>query len=133
MTTVIETSGSRKTAVARATIKEGQGRIRINGIPLEIYGTELARMKIMEPLMLAGDKVSKIDVSVNVKGGGTMGQADAIRTAISRAIIAYFKDEELANTFKEFDRTLLVNDVRMKLPKKPGGRGARKKRQKSYR
>ena len=133
MTTVIETSGSRKTAVARATIKEGQGRIRINGIPLEIYGTELARMKIMEPLMLAGDKVSKIDVSVNVKGGGTKGQADAIRTAISRAIIAYFKDEELSNAFKEFDRTLLVNDVRMKLPKKPGGRGARKKRQKSYR
>ncbi len=133
MTAVIETSGSRKTAVARATIREGQGRIRINGIPLEIYGSELARMKIMEPLMLAGDKVSKIDISVNVKGGGPMGQADAVRTAISRAIVAYFKDEELANAFKGFDRTLLVNDVRMKLPKKPGGRGARKKRQKSYR
>ncbi len=130
---IIETSGTRKTAVARATIKEGAGRIRINGIPLEIYGSELVRMKIMEPVLLAGEKVSKVDISVNAHGGGVMGQADAIRTAISRALVEYFKDDELANMIKSYDRTLLVNDVRRKLPKKPGGKGARKKRQKSYR
>ncbi len=130
---VIETSGARKTAVARATIKEGKGRIRINGIPLEIYQPELAKLKMMEPVMLAGDRVTKVDISVNTRGGGVIGQAEAARTAISRAIIDFFKDQELEKAFKDYDRALLVNDVRRKLPKKPGGKGARKKKQKSYR
>ncbi|MEM3191527.1 MAG: 30S ribosomal protein S9 [Candidatus Parvarchaeota archaeon] len=130
---IIETSGARKTAVARATIREGSGKVRINGIPIEIYSPELAKLKMMEPITLAGDKITKVDISVNIRGGGVMGQADAARTAISRAIINYFKDQELEKIFREYDRTLLVNDVRRKLPKKPGGRGARKKKQKSYR
>jgi small subunit ribosomal protein S9 len=129
----IETSGARKTATARATLKEGTGRIRINGIPIEIYRPELARLKMMEPIVLAGERASKIDISINTKGGGVIGQAEAARTAISRAIIEFFKDEELEKAYKDYDRTLLVNDVRRKLPKKPGGRGARKKKQKSYR
>jgi len=129
----IETSGARKTATARATLKEGTGRIRINGIPIEIYRPELARLKMMEPIVLAGERASKIDISINTKGGGVIGQAEAARTAISRAIIEFFKDEELERAYKDYDRTLLVNDVRRKLPKKPGGRGARKKKQKSYR
>ena len=130
---VIETSGARKTAVARATIKEGKGRIRINGTPIEIYQPELAKLKMMEPVMLAGDKVKVVDISVNTQGGGVIGQAEAARTAISRAIVDFFKDQDLEKTFKEYDRALLVNDVRKKLPKKPGGTGARKKKQKSYR
>ena len=130
---VIETSGARKTAVARATIKEGKGRIRINGTPIEIYQPELAKLKMMEPVMLAGDKVKVVDISVNTQGGGVIGQAEAARTAISRAIVDFFKDQYLEKTFKEYDRALLVNDVRKKLPKKPGGTGARKKKQKSYR
>ncbi|MEM0195186.1 MAG: 30S ribosomal protein S9 [Thermoplasmatales archaeon] len=130
---IIETSGARKTAVARATIREGSGKVRINGIPIEIYSPELAKLKMMEPITLAGDKITKVDISVNIRGGGVMGQADAARTAISRAIVNYFKDQELEKIFREYDRTLLVNDVRRKLPKKPGGRGARKKKQKSYR
>ncbi|EQB64648.1 MAG: hypothetical protein AMDU3_IPLC00004G0226 [Thermoplasmatales archaeon I-plasma] len=130
---VIETSGARKTAVARATIREGKGRIRINGVPIEIYQPELAKLKMMEPVMLAGDKISKIDISVNMRGGGVIGQAEAARTAISRALVDFFKDQDLEKTFKEYDRALLVNDVRKKLPKKPGGTGARKKKQKSYR
>ena len=130
---VIETSGARKTAVARATIKEGQGRIRINGVPIEISQPELAKLKMMEPIILAGDKVSKIDIAVNMRGGGVIGQAEAARTAISRAMVDFFKDQDLERTYKEYDRELLVNDVRKKLPKKPGGSGARKKKQKSYR
>jgi small subunit ribosomal protein S9 len=130
---VIETSGARKTAVARATIRDGNGRIRINGIPIEIYTPELAKLKMMEPIILAGDRISKVDISINTKGGGVVGQAEAARTAMSRAIIDFFKDQELEKTFKDYDRTLLVNDVRKKLPKKPGGKGARKKKQKSYR
>ena len=128
-----ETSGARKTASARATIKEGAGRIRINGIPLEIYTPELARLKLMEPLTLAGEGVSKVDISVRTRGGGVIGQAEAARTAVSRALIEFFKDQELEKIYKDYDRTLLVNDVRKKLPKKPGGKGARKKKQKSYR
>jgi small subunit ribosomal protein S9 len=130
---VIETSGARKTAVARATIRDGNGRIRINGIPIEIYTPELAKLKMMEPVILAGDRISKVDISINTRGGGVVGQAEAARTAMSRAIIDFFKDQELEKTFKDYDRTLLVNDVRKKLPKKPGGKGARKKKQKSYR
>jgi small subunit ribosomal protein S9 len=130
---VNETSGARKTAVARATIKEGKGRIRINGVPVEIYQPELAKLKMMEPVMLVGDKISKVDIAVNMRGGGVIGQAEAARTAISRALVDFFKDQELEKIFKDYDRSLLVSDVRRKLPKKPGGSGARKKKQKSYR
>ena len=130
---VIETSGARKTAVARATIKEGNGRIRINGVPIEIYQPELAKLKMMEPVTLAGERIAKVDISVNMRGGGVIGQAEAARTAISRAIVDFFKDQDLEKTFKDYDRALLVSDVRRKLPKKPGGTGARKKKQKSYR
>ncbi len=130
---VVVTSGKRKTAIARAVVREGKGRVRINKIPVEIYGAELPRLKIMEPLILAKDYVNKVDIDVTVKGGGVMGQAEAARTAIARGLVKFFESTELERIFKEYDRTLLVNDVRRKLPKKPLGRGARKKRQKSYR
>ena len=87
----------------------------------------------MEPMALAGEKASKVDVSVNVSGGGFMGQAEASRTAIAKGLVDFLKDEELEKLFKDYDRSLLISDPRRKLPKKPLGRGARKKRQKSYR
>ncbi len=127
------TSGKRKSAVARAYIRKGIGRVRINSVPLEIYGHEMSRYKIMEPLILAGDKASRVDIDVTVRGGGYMGQASAARTAIARAMVEYFQDRELEAIFRQYDRSMLVNDPRRKLPKKPLGRGARKKRQKSYR
>jgi small subunit ribosomal protein S9 len=131
---VVTTSGKRKTAIARATIKKGQGRIRVNKIPIEIHDPELARLKIMEPLILVGEKkVNKIDVRVKVAGGGIMGQADAARTAIAKGLVKYFDDKGLKEMFLKHDRSLLVNDPRRKEPKHPLGRGARKKRQKSYR
>ncbi|MCK5413846.1 MAG: 30S ribosomal protein S9 [Thermoplasmata archaeon] len=130
---VINSSGKRKTAIARATIKDGKGRIKINSVPLEILEPELARLKMMEPLELVGDRVVKVDIDVNVNGGGVMGQATATRTAIARGLVDYFEDEELRAKFKAYDRTLLVNDPRRSEPKHPLGRGARKKRQKSYR
>ena len=130
---VINSSGKRKTAIARATIKDGKGRIKINSVPLEILEPELARLKMMQPLELVGDRVVKVDIDVNVNGGGVMGQATATRTAIARGLVDYFEDEELRAKFKAFDRSLLVNDPRRSEPKHPLGRGARKKRQKSYR
>lgn len=130
---VVNESGKRKTAVARATIKKGKGRVRINKKPLEIHEPELARLKITEPLMLAGDRAGALDIDVNVEGGGIMGQADAVRTAIARGLIQFIDDDELKEIYLAYDRTLLVSDPRRKLPKKPLGRGARAKRQKSYR
>ena len=130
---VVNSSGKRKTAIARAITKHGIGRVRVNRIPIEIYTPELARFKIQEPLDLAGDCAKKVDISVNVKGGGIMGQAYAIRTAIARGLVQYYDDEELREHFMTFDRNLLVNDPRRKEAKHQLGRGARKKRQKSYR
>lgn len=133
MAEVANTSGKRKTAVARASVKEGTGKVRINSKPVEIWTPELAKLKIMEPLMLAPEQAAKVDIDVSVQGGGVIGQAEAARTAIAKGLVEYFQDEELERNFKAQDRTLVVSDSRRKLPKKPLGRGARKKRQKSYR
>ena len=133
MVKIINTSGKRKTAIARATFRSGKGCVRINRKPVEYYQPELARLKIMEPLELAGNRINRIDVSVNVEGGGVMGQAEASRTAIARGLVDWFGDEELRTLFMSYDRALLVNDTRRKEPKHPMGRGARAKRQKSYR
>jgi len=131
---VIIASAKRKKAIARAVIREGRGRVRINGIPLEIYQPELARWKIMEPLLLAGKSLwNKVDIDVNVRGGGYMGQASAARTAIARALVAWFSNPQLRELFLKYDRHLLVEDPRRTEPKKPRGRSARAKRQKSYR
>ncbi|MEE9506819.1 MAG: 30S ribosomal protein S9 [Thermoplasmata archaeon] len=130
---VIQTSGKRKKAIARATIKPGKGLVRVNKRPVQILSPELARQKILEPIVMAGDKIKKLDIEVNVQGGGIMAQADATRTAIARGIVAYLESKELESLYKERDRTLLASDPRRKMPKKPMGRGARKKRQKSYR
>ena len=129
----VNTSGKRKTAIARAVVKEGTGKVTVNKIPIELYTPELARIKIKEPHELASDKAAKVDISVNVQGGGVMGQAAAIRTAIARGLVEFFKDEELESMFKAYDRTLIINDDRRKLPKNPLGPGARAKKQKSYR
>jgi small subunit ribosomal protein S9 len=133
MAKTINTSGKRKTAVARATLKEGKGRVRINSVPLEIYGTELIRMKISEPLLLYPDGVASVDVAIDVRGGGVMGQAEAARTALARGILKWHNDPLIKDLYLGYDRTLLVNDSRQKETKKPHGRGARKKFQKSYR
>jgi small subunit ribosomal protein S9 len=133
MAEIANTSGKRKTAVARASVKAGTGMVRINSKPLGIYTPELAKMKIMEPLMLAPEQAAKVDIDVLVEGGGVIGQAEAARTAIAKGLVEFYHDEELERTYKSIDRTLMVSDPRRKLPKKPLGRGARKKRQKSYR
>jgi len=130
---IVNTSGKRKSAIARATVKSGTGRVKINHRPIELMEPEIARLKMMEPLVLARDLTRSVDIMVDVKGGGFMGQADAVRTAIARGLVEYSGDEELKDRYLTYDRALLVNDPRRHLPKKPLGRGARKKRQKSYR
>jgi len=133
---VIQTVGKRKTAIARATIREGKGRVRINHKPVEIIEPEIARFTIMEPLILAGeDRLSKIDIDVKVEGGGFMGQAEAARVAIARALVEWTNDMNLKEKFMKYDRTMLVGDSRRTEPHKPNRstKGPRAKRQKSYR
>jgi len=133
---VIQTAGKRKTAVARATIREGNGRVRINHKPAEIVEPEVARFAIMEPLVLAGEEVvSKVDIDVKVEGGGFMGQAEAARVAIARALVEWTNDMNLKEKFMKYDRTMLVGDSRRTEPHKPNRstKGPRAKRQKSYR
>ena len=136
----VQTSGKRKTAVARATVREGKGRIRVNSKPIHIMEPELARRKALEPVQIAEamNRLSTVDITVDVAGGGIMGQVDAVRTAIARGLVHFNDgavgiDEELRDEFLRCDRTLLVNDPRRKEPKHQMGRGARKKWQKSYR
>ncbi len=130
---IVLTSGKRKTATARATVRDGKGRVRINKIPVEILQPEMVRMVVMEPLIMAKELAEKVDIDVTVNGGGFMAQAEAVRTAIARGLVEWSGDEELRKVYLEYDRTLLVNDTRRKEPKKQGGRGARKRKQTSYR
>lgn len=129
---VVHMSGKRKRAIARATVKPGKGFITINNVSLDAYEPRIARMRIQEPLILAGDKVKNVNISVNVRGGGVSSQADASRLAIAKALSEF--DSSLRNIFLEYDRLLLVADVRRKEASKPNRHGqARAKRQKSYR
>ncbi len=129
----LQTSGKRKMALARAMLTRGEGRVWVNERPLELVEPESVRTKIQEPLVIVGDRASRLDIQVTVQGGGLVGQASAARTAIARGLVQFLKDPTLEELFKKYDRSLLVNDPRRKLPKRPQGRGARKRRQKSYR
>jgi small subunit ribosomal protein S9 len=131
---VIVASGKRRTAMARAVVRPGTGKMRINRIPVEIFEPEIAREKIREPFIQAGEDVWKdLDMDVTVKGGGYMGQAEAARMAIANGLLKWSKSSHLRTVFAEYDRTMIVGDSRKKEPKKFGGRGARARNQKSYR
>ncbi len=129
---IIHSSGKRKSAIARVTLKPGNGKVRVNRLLLENYGTSLSRMKIQEPLIIAGDISKSINIDVTIAGGGSTTQADAARLAIGRALAKL--DKKLEKALLDYDRNLLVADVRRKETHKPNRHGkARAKRQKSYR
>ncbi|MEM0475960.1 MAG: 30S ribosomal protein S9 [Candidatus Norongarragalinales archaeon] len=128
--------GKRKQAIARAWLRPaaqpGRGVVRINGLALAALHSPVERAVISEPIAIIPD-ASKFDIYVSVRGGGRMGQAQAARTAISRALVAALGDEELKKRLVEFDRSLLVEDTRRVEPKKFKGPGARARFTKSYR
>ena len=132
--TKIITSGKRKEAVARAVISEGSGKITINKKPYETLNL-FDKLKIEEPLRIAKNILGEInfDVAINVRGGGEKSQIEASRLALARAIVNFTKNKNLEKAFLEYDRGLLVADVRRKEAYKPGDSKARRKRQKSYR
>lgn len=129
---IINTSGKRKSAIARATLKEGKSLVKINNIALDVYEPKMARLRIEEPLILAGDVIKKLSISVDVRGGGVTSQSDAVRLAIAKALSEH--NDSLRQVFLDYDRQLLVADVRRRETRKPNSHGkARAKRQKSYR
>ncbi|MCS7098882.1 MAG: 30S ribosomal protein S9 [Sulfolobales archaeon] len=131
---VVVEVGKRKTAIARAIITSGTGRVWVNGIPLEVHPVELARIKMMEPLLLAGDSIrNSVDVYVRVSGGGYMAQAEAVRIAIARGLVRFTNNEELKQVFREYSRYMLSGDPRQTEPEKWMRYSARRWRQKSYR
>ena len=131
---VMVLSGKRKTAIARASVRLGKGRVRINNVPIEIYEPKIARDKILEPLLLTDDKVwNQLDINVSVAGGGFMGQAEAARMAVAKSLLKWTKSTRLRTTLKDYDRTMLAGDPRRSESKKFGGPGARARDQKSYR
>ena len=129
----INAIGKRKNAVARASAKIGTGKVLVNGIPIENMKPEPVMLLLKEPVLLAGDVAKGLDISVNVSGGGVMGQAQAARQAIAKALAE--KSKALKKIFIEYDRTLLVSDIRRNEPHKPNAskRGPRRAKQRSKR
>lgn len=129
----VQTVGKRKRAIARAIVRPGKGVVKINSVPLDLIGGEMVRLKMSEPLILAGDAWKDFDILVNVSGGGVLGQADAVRQCIAKGLVEYLP--ELKKVYLEYDRNLLVFDSRRTEPHKPGHSswGPRRAKQRSKR
>lgn len=129
-------TGKRKTAVAKAIIKQGTGRVRVNSKPIDIFPL-FQKLSLQEPIILAekilGNKIKEYDIEVTVTGGGQEGQIEAARLAIARSIISETKSAELKKEYVQYDRMLLIADTRRKEQRKPNDSRARAARQKSYR
>ena len=122
-------TGRRKTSSARIQLSPGKGNIKVNDRDLDVYfGRKVAQMLVMQPLELT-ELTDKVDINIKVKGGGSFGQAGAIRHGISRALISY--DEDLRPQLKSAG--LLTRDPRKVERKKPGLVKARKSKQFSKR
>ncbi len=126
---VLNALGRRKTAIARIYVKDGDGKITINGRDFKEYFPTATLHYVVEQPLLLTENQGKYDIKVNLKGGGFNGQAEALRLAISRALLKI--NEEYRPVLKE--NGLLRRDPRMVERKKPGQPKARKKFQFSKR
>ena len=127
-------SGKRKTAVAKATIEEGNGIVTFNKRPLSFL-SDLQQLEINEPLIIAKDLLGKLDfdIALNIKGGGSAAQVEAGRLAIAKSIIKFTNNAELRSAFLSYDKNMLIADTRRKEACKPGDSKARSMRQSSFR
>ncbi|HSB47299.1 MAG TPA: 30S ribosomal protein S9 [Candidatus Bilamarchaeum sp.] len=132
-TKVFVARGKRKESIARATITEGKGVVRLNSMNVNGLNNKYVRDIILEPLRYVGPEANGVDIAISASGGGRMGQAQAARTAIANALVLYFEGMNLKDKFIEIDRSLVVEDTRRVEPKKFRGPKARARFQKSYR
>lgn len=129
----VTVKAKKKSAKARASVREGKGRITINKLNVNVFKPKYLQEYIKEPLDICGEFANTIDIEVSVHGGGNVAQAVCSRACIAKALVAFTKDKKLKEKFLKYDRMLLVDDSRRKEAKKPLGKGARKKRQLSFR
>jgi len=130
----IQTTGKRKEAIARATLRPGTGIIRVNSVPIEKVQPWLAKLKIEELMNIVEDeKLKTININVQVQGGGQIGQIEAVRIALSRAITKFLNKKRTVKAIRTYDRSMLSGDSRTVEMKHWGGRKARRRFQKSYR
>ena len=122
----IHTVGKRRIAVARAVVKLGKGNVKINSVPLNLWGNEPLRMWIKEPLIIAGDIPKTLDITVSMRSGGIVGQAEAARMAIAKGLVEH-SGKELREKYVQYDRNLLVYDPRRNESHHGSGRGASKR------
>ncbi len=125
------TTGKRKRAVSRVRLTSGEKRIIINGKPLEVY-PKIVQLKVLEPLIVSGEDA--YDIKINASGGGFMAQAEASAQGIAKALVK-LKGDDLKKSFLEYDRHLIVQDVRRTEPHKPSRskKGPRRHKQRSKR
>jgi small subunit ribosomal protein S9 len=129
MSTITNTSGRRKTAVARIYLQDGSGTITVNGKDYKEYFPTLPLQYIVTQATEVSESTGKFDVVVNVAGGGVKGQAEAVRLAIAKAIVEL--DPEKKPSLRA--KGIMTRDDRMVERKKPGQKKARKKFQFSKR
>lgn len=125
--------GKRKESIARASISKGKGVVRVNSQLLSSLENRYVRETISEPLRFAPEIASQVDISINVSGGGAMGQAQACRVAIAHALIGFSGGDSLRTRMIGHDRSMIAEDSRRVEPKKYKGPKARARFQKSYR
>jgi len=125
--------GKKKKAKARASVQKGTGKVTINSIPIEKWGSYYERMLLLEPMSVMEKTLKTLDVGINVVGGGKVGQAAASRVALARGIIEYTNDKILKKELIGYDNKILSGDSRQRETCKPNDSSARSRRQKSYR
>lgn len=124
----------RKKAKARCLVKKGTGKIFVNKTSIDVLFTGYKKETILEPANILPENFQKLDFFVNVSGGGISGQIRAIRSCVAKGILeANNNKEELREKLINYDRHLIVDDVRQKEAKKQLGPGARSKKQHSKR
>lgn len=131
---IIFTTGKRKRAVARASIRPGSGKVLINGELMDNMKNRTLRLRLMEPLIIAEKEWKSHDFNVNVRGGGILGQTDAARQAIAKGLAEIYGND-LRQKFLDYDRNLIAYDPRRTEPHKPprSSQGPRRYKQRSKR
>ena len=131
---ILMISGKRKTSIAKARVISGSGKVIVNKVSHNNL-TMMHKLSIEEPLRIAKKTLKNIDfdILIKVKGGGRESQIEAARLALAKALVEKTKSLPLRKAFMEYDKHLLVADVRRKEANKPGDSKARANRQTSYR
>ncbi len=133
---VVLVKSRRKSAVARASIRSGDGRISVNRSLIDVVQPEELRMLMLEPIGVSESTRSlagSVDIKVTVMGGGSTARAEAVRGAIAKALAGFAGNDIIRKEYLRHDRSMIIDDSRRVEPKKFDGPKARARTQTSYR